>query len=51
MRFVSPKPGAAPNLLLVHMVKGGGNELKLLDPISVYTDDGRYTDEILKAYE
>lgn len=49
--FVSPKRDAAANLILVHMVKGGGRELRLLDPVWVYDSEGRYTTEILKAYD
>ena len=49
--FVSPKKDTAPNMLLIHMVKGGGSELKILENLYVYDDNGKYTPEILKAYE
>ena len=32
-------------------VKGGGNELKLMEPLAVYDGKGNYTQELLKAYE
>ena len=34
-----------------HMIKGGGSELKFPSNIWVYDDEGKYTPEILKAYE
>lgn len=51
IRFISPKKDAEPNMLLVHMIKGGGSELKFPSNIWVYDDEGKYTPEILKAYE
>lgn len=51
MRFISPRAGEIPNILLVHMVKGGGRELKFLPPMAVYGENGQYTEELLKAYE
>ena len=51
LQFVSPNREGKPNILLVHMVKGGGREVKMLPPLYVYNMDGSYTDELLKAYE
>lgn len=51
LRFVSGKPMERPNILLVHCVKYGNAELRVLDPIAVHREDGSYTDEILKIYE
>lgn len=51
MCFVSPKRDSIPNILLVHMVKGGGNELKLKKPLAVYDEYGNYTEELLTAYK
>lgn len=48
--FVSPNVKKAPNIVLVHCVKDGGRELKLLDPLFVYKEDGDYTDELRKCY-
>ena len=51
IRFVSPKEGAIPNILLLHCVKGGGKQLKYEPNLNVYNDDGSYTDEIEHIYE
>lgn len=51
MRLVSPKEGAAPNIVLMHFVKGAGKELKVLKALNVYEEDGRYTEEIMRIYE
>ncbi|MBQ9960679.1 MAG: tRNA1(Val) (adenine(37)-N6)-methyltransferase [Firmicutes bacterium] len=51
MRFVSPNRDSAPNILLIHFIKGGGKELRFLDPLYVYEVDGGYTEELLKAYK
>lgn len=50
LRFVSPTPGAAANILLVHMVKGGGREARLLAPLAVHDKYGGYTEELQQAY-
>ena len=51
LRFVSGKPMEKPNILLVHCVKYGNPELKILPPLAVHNEDGSYTNEILKIYE
>lgn len=51
LRFVSGKPFEKPNILLVHCVKGGNRELKLLEPLYVHDEEGNYSREILKIYE
>ncbi len=51
MCFVSGKLGEVPNILLVHAVKHGKRELKLLPPLAVRNDDGTYTKRLLSAYE
>lgn len=48
--FVSPNVKKAPNIILVHCVKGGGRELRLLDPLYVYREDGSYTEELRSCY-
>ncbi|MEG0457336.1 MAG: SAM-dependent methyltransferase, partial [Oscillospiraceae bacterium] len=40
----------APNLLLVEFMKDGKPELKILDPLYVYGEDGSYTKEINDIY-
>lgn len=51
LRLVCPKPGEPPNILLVHFIKGGGKELKILPTLDVYQPSGEYTDEIMYIYE
>jgi len=51
IRFVSPNKESAPNILLIHCVKHGNPDLKFLDPLYVYREDGNYTDEIMELYE
>jgi len=51
LQFVSPNAAGKPNILLVHMVKGGGRETKMLPPLYVYDIEGNYTSELLEAYQ
>lgn len=50
IQFVHPKPKKAPNLVLVEFVKDGKSELKILDPLYVYGEDGEYTKELKDIY-
>lgn len=50
LRFISPRKGEKPNLMLVSCRKNAGRELKLAEPLAVYGDDGAYTDEIMQIY-
>lgn len=50
IRFVHPKRDKKPNIVLIKGVKFGNPELKFMDPLVVYNDDGTYTDEIYKIY-
>ena len=51
IRFVVPRSGETPNIVLIHCIKGGGKELKVLKELSVYDETGKYTEEIEKIYE
>ncbi|MBR0600452.1 tRNA1(Val) (adenine(37)-N6)-methyltransferase [Clostridiales bacterium BAD-6] len=51
LRLVSPNRNRKPNILLMHCVKHGRPELKFLDPLYVYEENGCYTEEILRIYE
>ncbi|HWQ77419.1 MAG TPA: tRNA1(Val) (adenine(37)-N6)-methyltransferase [Anaerovoracaceae bacterium] len=51
LRLVSPNKDTVPNILLIHCVKHGRPELKFLDSLYVYNEDGSYTEEILRLYE
>ena len=51
IRFVCPCQGKQPNLVLVHCVKNGGTELKVMNPLFVYRPEGGYTKEVEQIYE
>lgn len=51
IRFVSPRRGAKPNIVLLHCVKGGGRELEFEEELHVYDETGKYTAEIMEIYE
>ena len=50
VRFVHPTSIKAPSIVLIEYIKDGGNELKILDPLIEYNEDGSYTDEIYDIY-
>jgi len=50
IRFVHPKRSKKPNIVLIKAVKYGNPELKFMDPLVVYEDDGSYTSEIYDIY-
>lgn len=50
MKFVHSKVHDKPAMLLIEAVKGGGEFLKIEEPIYVYNDDGSYSNEILAMY-
>lgn len=50
IQMISPRIGEKPNLMLLECRKNGGRELKFLDPLYVYEEDGSYSEEILKIY-
>ena len=50
IRFVHPKEGEPPNIVLIHCVFGGGRELRYDAPLNVYNGSGGYTDQILEIY-
>lgn len=51
IRLVAPMEGETANIVLVHCVKNGGAELKILDNLYVYKEKGVYSDEIERIYE
>lgn len=51
MRLVSPYPGEAANIVLLHCTLGGGKQLKVLPELPVRYPDGSYTEEIEEIYE
>lgn len=50
IQFIHPKQGKAPNIMLVQFTKGGRPDLKILDPLYVYDENGNYTKEIDAIY-
>ena len=51
IRFVYPKLGRPPNLVLIEGAKGGKIDLRFLKPLIVYNEDNTYTDEIYEIYD
>ena len=50
IRFVHPSIGKRPNLLLIEGARGGNKELKFMDPLYIYDENGEYTEEIHRIY-
>ena len=51
IRFVHPKRNKQANHLLIEAVKDGkAGGLKVLEPLIVYNDDNKWTDEVIKIY-
>lgn len=51
LRFVAPHQGSKANIVLIHCVKNGGVELRILPELYVYEDAGIYSSEIQRIYE
>ena len=50
MRMIYPKQGKEPTMVLVEGIKNGRPELRVKPPLTVYQENGEYTDEIYKIY-
>lgn len=50
LKFIHPTYSKKPNLILIECVKCAKPELKILDPLYVYKENGEYTDEIYSIY-
>ncbi len=50
IRFIHPKQGKEPNIMLVKCVKAGNPEIRIMPPLYVYNNDGTYTQEIFEIY-
>lgn len=48
--MVHPSRGRKANIVLVEGVRNGGRDLKMMEPIYVYDDDGSYSQMINKIY-
>lgn len=51
IQLVSGRPMDVPNILLIHCVKNGNRQLKMLKPFAVYGADNGYSEEIINIYE
>ncbi|MDD2494909.1 MAG: SAM-dependent methyltransferase, partial [Tissierellia bacterium] len=50
IRFVHPRAGDKPNMVLIRSSKNGNPELKFEPPLYIYNNDGKYTDDVYKIY-
>ena len=50
IKFVHPHVNEAPNLVLIKLIKNANKFLKIEEPIYVYDNNGKYTEQILKIY-
>lgn len=50
LRFVHPSIDKRPSMVLIEGSKCGGKELKVLEPLYVYDQNGNYTQEIKNIY-
>lgn len=50
MKSVHSKIGKAPKLVLAEFVKGARPEVKVLEPLYIYNEDGSYTEKTLEIY-
>lgn len=50
IRFVHSNIGKRPHLVLIEGTRGGRPELKFMDPLYIYDDNGEYTEEIHRIY-
>lgn len=50
IRFVHSSIGKKPHLLLIEGMKGGKPELKFMEPLYIYDENGDYTQEIHNIY-
>ena len=50
LQFIYPKLGSECNHILIDGVKDGNAGLRVLNPLYVYKDDSKWTDEVLKIY-
>ncbi len=51
LRFIHPNKNKKPNILLLKAVKSANPELKFLDPLYIYNEDGSYTNETYEIYQ
>jgi tRNA1(Val) A37 N6-methylase TrmN6 len=50
LRLVCPKINREPTMILIEAVRGGKESVRVLPPLIMFGDDGKYTEEIYKIY-
>ena len=50
VKMIHPKVNKAPNIVLVEGQRDGGSYLKWDEPLYVYNEDGKYTEDIDRIY-
>jgi len=50
IRFVHPSPYKKANLILIKGTRDGNPQLKMMDPLYVYDENGNYSEEINRIY-
>lgn len=50
MRFVHPSIRKKPNLVLIKGTRNGNPQLRIIEPLYIYDEDGNYSDEINRIY-
>lgn len=50
LRMIHPSPGKKPNLLLISGTRDGNPELRVLEPLYIYDENGNYSKEIDEIY-
>ncbi len=50
IRFVHPSPYKKANLILIKGTRGGRPQLKMMEPLYIYDENGRYSREINEIY-
>jgi tRNA1Val (adenine37-N6)-methyltransferase len=50
LRFVYPSPNKKANLILIRGIKGARPEVKMMEPLYIYDETGKYSKEINQIY-
>lgn len=51
LRMVQPYVNKEPNMVLIEAVKNARALLKVLNPLIIYNENGKYTNEVLEIYD
>lgn len=51
IRMVHPKKDAEAKMVLIEGARSGGSWLKVMEPLVIYDEDGKYTQEVIDLYE